>query len=116
LEIAREAPSDIVWKRVCRVIADINANDAEFARYKNDPIVSHILNKIMRSEPNAVAPFKMATIHNALIKMAKPFSTLFDQKGPLRFYHLYNLACGLKGMIMNQAVFKLPNVLPDSCM
>ena len=32
LDIWKEAPEDIAWKRVCRVISDIQMNDINFER------------------------------------------------------------------------------------
>ncbi|SPQ94601.1 unnamed protein product (mitochondrion) [Plasmodiophora brassicae] len=78
LDIKSEGSENIVWKRVCRVIADIQVSDSDFARYKNDPVVSPILNKIMRAGSSDAAPMKMATIHKALILLASPFPEAFE--------------------------------------
>lgn len=91
LDIKSEGSENIVWKRVCRVIADIQVSDSDFARYKNDPVVSPILNKIMRAGSSDAAPMKMATIHKALILLASPFPEAFESTHSTSFLSTFAL-------------------------
>jgi hypothetical protein len=57
-------------RRICRILLDLKADDRHFDRYKNDPSLSPVLNRLMKQDYSQNYPLNMEVVTRGLFRLA----------------------------------------------